>query len=554
VAKEPVLVLAPTGKAVLRLRDDAGLTAHTIDFFFHKGWLAEGGIVGPEPITERNLEKIGDIRNLIIDESSMVDLPKLATLCRILEKQGLDKLKRMILVGDVNQLPPIGLGRPFEDIVSWLDMDQKRRQRHHIHLEVNCRQRNDQKVLEAAELFVARNRYYDELLDELKAGGKVSKGLKVVLWRNTNELADLLDREIAALIKEKSQGPMPLKQEGLNSLFGLDVDGTVIKKHMDTLHLDAFQIITPYHGRYAHAALELNEVIHKQYKGQAVGAFSHGDKVIRLSNKYEGRPSQLVLSNGSIGVIDATTAKQRIYFPFNERPFSLKDGEVEEYELAYAITVHKAQGSDADHVFVVLSSHRPLLTRELVYTALTRSKETVTIFLESSDPSPLELARRRSAVLGRNSSVFAQPLDKSALLQPETGRYVDSKVEYILYSALMQARDSGRLSFRPHEPLSLPTPAGSKLVIPDFLIETASGKWYLEHLGMLDLQRYADRWQQKRAAYEAAGLGEWLVTTDDLNGILGERLQAIIEDICIGTPKSTPKSRFSRHHYCLGPE
>lgn len=68
---------------------------------------------------------------------------------------------------------------------------------------------------------------------------------------------------------------------------------------------------------------------------------------------------------------------------------------------------------------------------------------------------------------------------------------------------------------------------------------------------MLDLQRYSGRWQEKRAAYEAAGLGNRLITTDDLNGVLSDRLAAVIDDICKNKPKETPTNKFSRYHYRL---
>jgi exodeoxyribonuclease V alpha subunit len=137
--------------------------------------------------------------------------------------------------------------------------------------------------------------------------------------------------------------------------------------------------------------------------GSAIAGWAQGDKVIRLSNKYNG--SELMVSNGTLGVVEVqgTTGRTRVFFNSRPKPLGVSGDECEQYDLAYAITVHKSQGSEFDHVFVVLSSHRPLLTRELVYTALTRSRKTVTLFLESGEKRPLEIAISRSALLSRNS-------------------------------------------------------------------------------------------------------------------------------------------------------
>jgi hypothetical protein len=116
----------------------------------------------------------------------------------------------------------------------------------------------------------------------------------------------------------------------------------------------------------------------------------------------------------------------------------------------------------------------------------------------------------------------------------------------------MRARDGGRLKFEHHVNLTLDTSFGKTAVKPDFVIETESGKWILEHLGLLDTQRYSRRWEKKRAAYFAAGWEGRLITTDDLNGLLSESLEKVIGDICAETPTNTPKNKFSHHHYRLG--
>src|SRR5439155_5034788 len=176
---ETVTVLTPTGKATLRVRQEAEFAeAQTIDMFLYR---AGGASVLEdfEGFTAFSASKAPPIENLVIDESSMVDLPHLALLFKMLQRQGLKTVHRVILVGDENQLPPIGLGRPYYDIVTWIKEDGHRRQRSLIHLQTNCRQRFDSTVLDLAQLFVGKNRYYEEILGRLRAGGKISDWLTV---------------------------------------------------------------------------------------------------------------------------------------------------------------------------------------------------------------------------------------------------------------------------------------------------------------------------------------------------------------------------------------
>lgn len=68
---------------------------------------------------------------------------------------------------------------------------------------------------------------------------------------------------------------------------------------------------------------------------------------------------------------------------------------------------------------------------------------------------------------------------------------------------------------------------------------------------MLDAKRYAEKWRRKRVAYWTAGEEDRVVTTDDLNGVVSEKLARVIQDLCADTPASTPTSKFSLHHYSL---
>ena len=109
----------------------------------------------------------------------------------------------------------------------------------------------------------------------------------------------------------------------------------------------------------------------------------------------------IVLSNGSIGApIEAGAWKA--FFNETDYPINWKKVDPEDFEAAYAISVHKAQGSEFDEVFVVIPERRGLLSRELVYTAMTRSKGVSRFSCsEAIRENPLEVARSRSEMLKR---------------------------------------------------------------------------------------------------------------------------------------------------------
>jgi hypothetical protein len=200
----------------------------------------------------------------------------------------------------------------------------------------------------------------------------------------------------------------------------------------------------------------------------------------------------------------------------------------------------------------VIPERRALLSRELLYTAMTRSKTRLTMLVEKSErASPLRIARERSVLEGRNSSVLSRPFDAERLFQPEAGIRVKSKVEYLLYTALVGARESGRLSFEYEANLDLPFEGRTVTVHPDFVVQIQGQTFYWEHLGMLDRQDYARDWRERRRAYQAAGLETALLTSDDLDGIRAEHLTALISDLSLGKLQGRADLGFSLHHYRL---
>jgi ATP-dependent exoDNAse (exonuclease V) alpha subunit len=556
---ERVLLLAPTGKAALRARQEAQFEdAQTVDRCLYQARLG-ACLQELECILSPPAAQVEPVENLIVDECSMMDLQRMAVLAQLLEQQGRTSLKRVILIGDENQLPPIGLGRPFCDLISYLQADSTQRDKHLVRLKTDCRQQSDPLITEIAEIFIGKNRYYAPLLAKLGEDRELSPWLKVFYWDTPEQLASIVDQQLEQLLQDAEKlAKGQTKREALNLLFGLYDRGYVPNDDLKALTVDAFQIVTPYRAG-GYGTLSLNETVRGIYKTgwwpdryYPRSIFGHSDRIIRNWNWYRGwgPDRELVLSNGSIGFVCNNKLGRRYFFTDAARPLKYIDDE-EFFELAYAITVHKAQGSEFGRVFVVVPEQRSLLTRELVYTALTRSKGPVTLFVERTErENPLEIARGRSDVLLRNTSLLTEPADATKMFQPEAGVWVESKIEYIIYSLLKEYREQGKVQRFTYEcRLSL---AGIPVPIkPDFTVEIGESTFYWEHLGMLDVGRYFNDWQARRKAYFDNGLRDQLVTSDDLLGVEEGRLRRLLDDLVNGQPQGIADQRFSAHHYQL---
>jgi len=558
-AGEDVTVLAPTGKAALRLsqniaeRTDKGLKADTIDRFLFKnefGWAYDDW----DTLDDLQNSKKITVENLVIDESSMIDLEKLKTL---LSSIRFDKEfpRRIIMVGDENQLPPIGFGKPFHDIVTHIQEQEDLEPEHYVNLRSNCRQENDPRILQLAEVFTDKKRYYEEALDMLDKTGPLGGGLTIHRWRTRQELDELIMRTIKGLLPTGTddEGNPLTPRQAFNRVLGLYDSGYVNNQDYefrDRLKLDRVQCLSPYRGGYG-GTVTVNSAIQTTFRkdndSPELSPFYHSDKVIRIANWYQGwgEDRKLVLSNGSIGIITGEGNKRRYYFPDAEKPFFYLDNE-ENLDLAYAITVHKAQGSDFEHVLLVIPERLTLLTKELVYTALTRSRRQLTIFLQQAEENLLEIARNRSSLLTRNTSVFSAPADNKSGYQPAKGVFVKSRIEYIIYKAL----ERSGLKFKYEE--KLPLAKRTYAIKPDFTIYFEDKtRIFWEHLGKLDCRKYSRDWQRRLTDFKDHGLFDALVTTDDLVGIDNEKLDQVIQDIRRRKPANTKGNAFSNHHYRL---
>ena len=558
-AGENVTALAPTGKAALRLsqniekRTNKDLKADTIDRFIYMndfGW-AYDDWEGLDALP--NSDKI-TVENLVIDESSMIDLEKLKILlsCIRFDKE---LPHRIIMVGDENQLPPIGFGKPFHDIITYIQSQDDLEPEHYVNLRSNCRQEKDPKILQVAEAFTDKKRYYEEALDMLNKTGSLSAGLSICRWRTREELDALLMETIKGFLLgglDEDGNPLTPRQ-AFNRLMGLYDSGYVDNQEFtfyDRLKLDRVQCLSPYRGGYG-GTVTVNSAIQTKFRKERdsseLSPYYHSDKVIRIANWYRGwgKNRELALSNGSLGIVTGEGKRRKYYFPDAYKPFLFIDNE-ENLDLAYAITVHKSQGSDFEHVLLVIPERLTLLTKELVYTALTRSRQRLTIFLQQTETNLLELAHNRSSLLNRNTSIFSPPADNKSGYQPRKGIFVRSRIEYIIYKAL----EKSGLKFEYEE--KLPLTKRPYAIKPDFTIHFGDKtRVFWEHLGKLDCRKYSRDWQRRLVDYKNHGHLDAVVTTDDLEGIDNEKLDRVIQDIRKRKPANTKGNAFSNHHYQL---
>ncbi len=317
---------APTGKAANRLSEATGKPATTI----HR--LLEAGPKG----FQRNADHPIDAELVIVDESSMIDTLLMAALLA-----ALPDASRLVLVGDVDQLPSVGPGLVLGDLIA------------------------------SGRYFVARL----EHVFRQAQGGQITanahsirKGEMPDLSRPEGErLSDFyfLAEEDPARIVDKIR---TMLLERIPGAFGLDARNDV-------------QVLTPMH-RGLTGTQNLNRMLQSWLnpRGKEIGwgdpPYRIGDRVMQTRNDYEN-----MVFNGDMGEITGFDAGEgHVRISFSGREVTLEKKHMEHLALGYAITVHKAQGSEYPAVVLPLTTHHAImLQRNLLYTALTRGRSLVVV-------------------------------------------------------------------------------------------------------------------------------------------------------------------------------
>ncbi|MFC1791511.1 AAA family ATPase, partial [Gemmatimonadota bacterium] len=548
-----VLLLAPTGKARVRLQELVGagdVAAQTIAQFLNQYGRYDGRTARYH-LSDR--PKATGFGTVIVDEASMLTEDMLGALL-----DSLQGVKRLVLVGDPAQLPPIGAGRPFVDIIAKLrPKDHEgmfpRIAPGYAELTVERRQIGGERPdLKLARWFSGTPAAAGD--DEVFcADANEHRAIRFVEWQSPEGLLDSL---LGVLVEELELND-PNDIRGFNDVMGAVEKGDYqyfnanwSKKGGAVERVEAWQLLSPLRGM-SFGVTNINRAIHTRFrsgflelatmhprsipKPMGPERIVYGDKVINLSNhRRDGRkvyPHEGALgylANGEIGIVvgqwktkgfpkilKVEFASQRGYtYDFYESNFREESDPA--LELAYALTVHKAQGSQFGLVILVLPQAHPILSRELIYTAVTRHQDRVVIMhqgprtqlKEFASPDRSDTARRLTNLLEpcrmvefpqQKGSVFLQA---GLVHRTSRGLAVRSKSELVIAEAL----DNAGVSFEYEKPLTL----AGKMRYPDFTIEDdISGRTvYWEHLGMLEREDYRRSWDRKLRWYESNGIEE----------------------------------------------
>lgn len=542
-----ILLLAPTGKARVRLGKAANSEAKTVAQFLSECGRWDGK-------TNRALfagkEPYGKEKTVVIDESSMLTMSDLYAVLLALD---LGHVQRIILVGDPNQLPPIGTGRPFADLCASLesasqsdDLNIRKMSEAYGRLSVEVRTKENQQsdTLRLASWFTREPQLADadKVFSDLETGQKMND-LEIQHWETTDDLRDLLFDMFKKHLGLKSNDDI----DGFNCALGMK-NGKL--DFHDTDGAENFQILSPVR-MHPYGVYDLNRLIQRQFRKKELQNSRKGfqislgeeeivlhDKVIQIKNQYkkayhwkEKEEKSEYIANGEIGIIGRSNSqflnafyakRPGISFGYTHWEFQGGSGNL---ELAYALTVHKSQGSDFDTTFIIIPKKSRLLTRELLYTAMTRSKKQLVILAEGKkdDTSFLfEFTRPESSeVARRNTNLFRvvvrtrsdePPYAEHLIHKAEKGHMVRSKSELVIANKLFQLG----IPYEYERPYEL-TDLGFR-VWPDFRFTDPAGDTIIwEHLGMLHKDDYRESWERKLKIYQSHGfaLGENLFTTQD---------------------------------------
>ncbi len=321
-----ISLCAPTGRAAKRLSESTGLEAKTI----HR-------LLETDPRTgafRRSADAPLDCDLLVVDETSMVDVPLMRALLRALPDHA-----ALFLVGDVDQLPSVGPGQVLADVIASDAVPV-------VRLTEVFRQAAESRIIVNAH--------------------RINQGQMPDLTRTESGDFHFVD---AADPEDGVRKMLAVVRERIPKRFGLD-------------SIRDIQVLCPMNrgGLGARSLnIELQQALNppSDIRIDRFGwTFCPGDKVMQVENDYDKD-----VYNGDLGIIASVDIEEgELVADFDGRKVSYSFGELDELVLAYATTIHKSQGSEYPAVVIPLSTqHYPMLQRNLVYTGVTRGKRLVVL-------------------------------------------------------------------------------------------------------------------------------------------------------------------------------
>ena len=333
-----IALAAPTGRAAKRLSESTLCEAKTIHRLLEMSYGTDD-----DAVFNRDENNFLDENVIIIDEASMIDNALMASLLKAVKPGA-----RIIIIGDSDQLPSVGAGNVLGDLIdsgafATVKLTEIFRQAQQSHIVRNAHAINDGKY---PELGVKNNDFF-------------------YLQRQS-------DRDIALTVVDLWKNRLP-KSYGANTVNNIQVISPSRKGEAGTDNLNDLLQANLNPAKYGKREYKFRDKV-----------FREGDRVMQIRNNYDlawEKPdgNGLGIFNGDIGVVESIDyAEQCMYIAFDDRRTAYDFSILDELEHAYAVTVHKSQGSEYPIVIIPMySAPAMLLTRNLLYTAVTRAQNMV---------------------------------------------------------------------------------------------------------------------------------------------------------------------------------
>jgi exodeoxyribonuclease V alpha subunit len=339
--KVRVHLAAPTGRAAQRLTETTGGFATTIHRLLGYN-AASGGF-------EHNESKPLSTDFLVLDEASMLDTRLASALL-----QAVPSRAHLLLVGDTDQLPSVGAGNVLKDLIAVATAESSPQAPAVTRLAVIYRQQGQSQIVTTAHAINSGDPTLGAVLPDVSSA-QVWADLNFIAASDTEDCVRKVIELVTGFIPQKLKWPHPIH----------DV-----------------QILAPMHKGVAGVGnfnTQLQAALNPLARGARAlrsvhGEYRPGDKVIQLRNNYDK-----ALFNGDIGTIVSVDAEAgTLDAKFDDATHTFDRGEFNDLALAYAISIHKSQGSEYPVVIVpLLKAHFMMLQRNLIYTAITRGKKKV---------------------------------------------------------------------------------------------------------------------------------------------------------------------------------
>jgi exodeoxyribonuclease V alpha subunit len=346
-----ILLAAPTGRAAKRMAETTGFEAKTIHRLLEYS-LTRGGF-------QKNEDHPLDADLIIIDEASMLDLILMYHLLKAIPQSAV-----FILVGDGDQLPSVGAGSVLKDIIA-----------------------------SGVVPVVALN----EIFRQAQSSSIIVNAHKII----KGEMPSLISRENDDFYFFQSEEP----ESALNRV--IDIVKVRIPQRFGFRSFEDIQVLTPM-NRGVVGTARLNEALQDALNPNGFELmrggrkYRIGDKVMQIRNNYEKE-----IYNGDIGIISAIEAEaQTVNVNMDGRGIEYDYTELDELTLAYAVSIHKSQGSEYPVVVIpVMTQHYVMLQRNLLYTGVTRGKKLVVLV---GTRKAIGIAVKNNKISKRNTWLYAR--------------------------------------------------------------------------------------------------------------------------------------------------